>query len=506
MDKSDHWFFGGKKTLWITFFALILIGSAIRFYDLTDLPLDFNPTRQLYSALKARGMYYSMMPENAALPQREIAIRQWHAIQEIEPPVIEWMSAFLYRVFGEHLWFARALSSLFWVIGAIPLFLLSRRISGYTGAIIGAAFYLFVPFGIIASRSFQPDPLMVSLILFAVWAVYEWETRRSWNWAFLSGALIGAALFVKNVAVFPLFFAIIFLTFIGNPLARLKDRQYWSIAGIAVLPSALYTLYGLLAAGFLGQQFAFRFFPNLLVDPTFYLRWKEQIDATIGFGVLILSLSGIFLARENGNRVLIGLWLGYAFYSMTFAYHTITHDYYQLMLIPISSISLAPAIETLTSRINEGLKGKFSGISARVFLGGTLLVAMAIQIWNARVDMARNDFRPEAARWEAIGEKLVDAGSILTVAEDYGYRLAYWGWQDVEAWLDSGDLSLRELDGRQIDMIQKFKEKATGKRYLVITQMNKLDKQPEIKEYIFNTYPILQSTNDLTIIDLGNQK
>lgn len=503
MDSSPgHWLFGNKRTLWIVVIALLLIGAGIRLFDLTDLPLDFHPTRQLYSALKARGMYYNMLPEGTNGPQREIAIAQWHSIQEIEPPVIEMMSAALYRVFGEKLWFARLLSILFWVLGGIPLFLLSKRIAGANGAVIALGFYLFSPYGIIASRSFQPDPLMVSLIICALWAVMEWEHRRTQKWAWISGICIGLALFVKNVSVFPLFFAIVSLTLIGQFRKKLTDRQYWLIAVLAILPTALYTLYGLFFAGFLGQQFAFRFFPNLLVDPTFYLRWKEQIDATIGFSAFVFALSGIFLAKNKGSRLLAGLWLGYAAYSMTFAYHTITHDYYQLMLIPIASISLAPVVELIANKIQANFKTKASSITVRGFLAGVLLLAMSIQVWNARVDLIRKDFRGEIKQWQKLGELLGHPGSILTISEDYGYRLAYWGWQDVEAWLDAGDLNLRELDGREIDLSDKFNEKANGKSYLVVTQMNKLDDQPEIKEYIYATYPIVDDTDGHVIFDL----
>ena len=38
------------------------IALAIRLYDLTDLPLDFHPTRQLVSIIKARGIYYQTHP------------------------------------------------------------------------------------------------------------------------------------------------------------------------------------------------------------------------------------------------------------------------------------------------------------------------------------------------------------------------------------------------------------------------------------------------------------
>ena len=49
---SHHW------GLWITLGLLFTFGLGIRLYDLTDLPLDFHPTRQLGSAVIARGMYY----------------------------------------------------------------------------------------------------------------------------------------------------------------------------------------------------------------------------------------------------------------------------------------------------------------------------------------------------------------------------------------------------------------------------------------------------------------
>ena len=325
MDKSaEDWFFGGKFSLWIVIAVLILIGAGIRFYDLTDLPLDFHPTRQLYSALKARGMYFNLLPAEVGGTQAEIAINQWRSIQEIEPPVLEFLTALLYRALGEQLWYARALSILFWLAGSIPLFLLARRLSGNNGALVALGFYLFVPYGIIASRSFQPDPLMVSLMISALWAIAEWQAKGGWKWAITAGLLTGATLFVKNVAVFPLFFGILLTTLPGNFRQKLHDPQYWSIAGLAALPTLAYTFYGLFGAGFLGQQFAFRFFPNLWLDPVFYLRWKEQIDAVIGFGTFMFALTGMFLAPRPGRGLLQGIWIGYVIYSMTFAYHTIT--------------------------------------------------------------------------------------------------------------------------------------------------------------------------------------
>jgi hypothetical protein len=50
-----------KQTL-ATIFAIILIaaGFGLRMIDLTNPPLDFHPSRQLFSYTIARGLFYSL--------------------------------------------------------------------------------------------------------------------------------------------------------------------------------------------------------------------------------------------------------------------------------------------------------------------------------------------------------------------------------------------------------------------------------------------------------------
>ena len=66
LDATPALFAGKRLTLLVTVLVLLGLGLAIRLYDLTDLPLDFHPTRQLLSGLKARGMFYqgtSILPD-----------------------------------------------------------------------------------------------------------------------------------------------------------------------------------------------------------------------------------------------------------------------------------------------------------------------------------------------------------------------------------------------------------------------------------------------------------
>src|SRR3990172_9206101 len=167
--------FFASRAAWITaLLVILLLGLAIRLYDLTDLPLDYHPTRQLLSALKARGMYYQTL-RGVSMELRDIAIQQWKTRASVEPAFIERLVALTYRWTGEELWVPRLYSSMFWMTGAVFLFLLAREITSVDGALASTAIYLFLPYGIIASRSFQPDPLMVMSIIIFWWAVYNWS-------------------------------------------------------------------------------------------------------------------------------------------------------------------------------------------------------------------------------------------------------------------------------------------------------------------------------------------
>src|SRR5215207_934961 len=209
---SQTTFFSSRPIRIITLVLIFGTALAIRLYDLTDLPLDFHPTRQLLSAIKARGLYYETEPDGISTWKLETAIHQAKLKSDVEPVVFERLVAFTYRFTGEQVWLARIYSSLFWLIGGIFLFMLVRQLVSFDGAIFSTAYYLFFPYAIIASRSFQPDSLMVMLTLSFWWMFARWMTLTyspSLNGrgvgvrvALLAGLLGGLAIFVKFSAAF----------------------------------------------------------------------------------------------------------------------------------------------------------------------------------------------------------------------------------------------------------------------------------------------------------------
>jgi 4-amino-4-deoxy-L-arabinose transferase-like glycosyltransferase len=454
-----HMVFHERPWVWkVSLIMALLAGFGLRMIKLNNPPLDFAPTRQLFSALKARGMYYKYVTDAPAW-QRAAAISLGDT-GIVEPPVLETIVSQTYRLTGEHLWIARIYSSLFWVMGGLALFLLIREFASTSAAMIGTLFYIFLPFGVIASRTFMPDPLMVALIIFALWALFRWQNTASWKWAVLFGIFAGAALFVKNLSVFIVvggFAGVIF----GNRGLKLsiRDPQAWVMALLLVLPVGIYTLYGQLKMNMSGQ-FALRFFPNMWMDPAFYFRWAYTVNWNIGWGSTLLAILSVFLADSKRERpLLIGLWIGYFVFGMTFPYHFFTHDYYQLPFIPVVAISMAPALRLFFERFYE----RSPGLVPRMLLVGVVLAGLAVPSWFARVQLVGSDYRNEPSFWAEIGNKLDHGSGVIGLTQDYGYRLAYWGWQGSAAWLTSADLGVRYLAGQEVDIMKNFSEDTAGK-------------------------------------------
>ncbi|HQN04359.1 MAG TPA: glycosyltransferase family 39 protein [Anaerolineaceae bacterium] len=487
-----------KWVVWVILVVLFGLGALIRFYDLTDAPLDFHPTRQLHSALIARGMA-ALASDLYPAQQAEIAIQQWKLEGLIEPPIMERLTAFTYLALGrEVLWAARIYAILFWLLGGVGLYLLVKELKGIDAAIIALIFYLFLPYSALASRAFQPDLLLVCSIIWAWWAAVKWARYSSWKWTVVAGLLSGFAIFVKSTAVFFLFGAYIGLVLFGKGIRfTIKDKRAWLLVLLAVLPYAAFHIYGVYITGQLASQFSMRFFPQLWLQPAFYLQWIGQVNGTVGFPFFLAAILGIFLLPEKSHRAMLaGVLLGYFLYGMTFTHHITTHDYYHLPLVPLVAAGVGIALSTLARQL---LGPKWL---TRLILIAVLLGWIGVNAWDVRVTLKRNDYRPEAAIWKELGETLGQGTSVVGLLHDYGYRLEYWGWVTTSVWFTSGDLRYRELAGQTFDFDTLFIETTAGKQYFVVTLFGEYDSQPELKGKLEKGYPVYKQTGDYLIFDL----
>jgi 4-amino-4-deoxy-L-arabinose transferase-like glycosyltransferase len=498
MSKSSDSLFGHTRLLSLGLVVLLLgLGLAIRLYDLSDLPLDFHPTRQLLSHLKARGMYFQGQPD---VPdwQRKMAIKQWRTRAEVEPEVFERLVAFTYRFTGVNTSVARVYASLFWILGGVFLFLLAREVGDSEAALIALSYYLFLPYGIVASRSFQPDVLMVMFILIFWWAFVAWTRLETWKWAVIAGIAGGLAIYVKFVAAFFIIGAAVGWGLGIFGVRLLRNRQVWLITALGIIPAGLYLYDGVVREGFLGRQFSGRFVPELLLSPLNYLQWAGMANLAAGGLAIAVGLLGLLTVRSRGLRwMLAGLWGAYLLFGLFFNYHVATHDYYHLPLIALVALSMVPVAAAIVGELAPKVPRPW----VRTAIAAILLYAVFGASWDARTQLSAVNYRPQAGMWAEIGNRLEHGPNVVALTQDYGSRLAYWGWQNTAAWPYLGDFEYRQVRGGSLEFTEAFEQLTQGNTYFLVTDFVELGRQPELRDRL-KTYEVFAEGDGYVIYNL----
>jgi 4-amino-4-deoxy-L-arabinose transferase-like glycosyltransferase len=488
-----------SKFWYIILLIVILVSGLItRLFDLTDPPLDYASTRQLRSALIARGLYYPTADGEPAWQQSVAKEQGEHSM--IEPTVLETIVAWTYHlVGGEYIWIARIYSALFWVLGGIALFFLVEMLVSSDAAFFALIYFLFTPHGIVASRSFQPDPLLTTLIIFSWWTFYSWYKESSWKWAVLAGLSAGSAMFVKSTAVFFLFFTFLLLVLYKEPLRELiRNTQVWTIAFLSAIPVIAYHIYGIFIVGALTQQFQGRFFPELLLTTQYYVKWKNALSSVTGHYLIIAAgLIGLILYyRKEKLRFLLGIGIGYLLYCFFFTYHITTHYYYHLPMIPAVAILLAGLYGFFAKYLNN----KVVVYVLRIGLVGMLLLG----IGGGYYKLSKEDYREIPAYFEKVAGFVDQGAKVITISQDYGNRIGFYGWVIHKHWGFRGDLPYSQLrGGTQDPFLERFNEFTSGHDYFVVTSMNQLKKQEELFNHLNDNFKVHVEGEGYIIYDLN---
>ena len=494
--------------LWLPVLLLLALGIGLRLYDMTDPPLDFHATRQLRGAIIARGMYYQMLPDaDPALV--ETAIQLANSTGQYEPSILEKIVAYVYLWSdGESAWAARVVNTIFWAIGGLILVLLARRLtstpisqaaSQILPPLAALAYFLTLPFGVQASRSFQPDPGMVMWIILGVYALYRWSETQSWKWALLAGVLGGMAVLVKAVAAYIIAGAAVSLVLHSLGWRKFwRNAQVWVMMLLMVLPSGFYYL--VLRSGRASEYFDSWTvsLSHLLLDPATYVRWLSLVADLLGLGALLLGLLGIVLAQGRGRALLIGLWMGYLVYGLLTPYQMYTHSYYHIQLVAIIAISLVPGVLTLAEKISAQTR------IWQTLVFGIFLLGIGFASWEAILPQYRDDYRHEPPYWEEIGNQLPTGGKILALTQDYGYRIMYYGWRKVILWPNRGEIALSELRGEGKEFENYFNRRGEGMNYFLITAFRQLNEQADLKAHLEQNYPVYAEGSGYLIYDLAH--
>jgi 4-amino-4-deoxy-L-arabinose transferase-like glycosyltransferase len=333
-----------KLLLPILIFVLTFIP---RLYRLNNPVADWHSWRQADTAAVARNFATSRF--NLFYPQADsimsnngLGLNNPERLFINEFPFYNAIVAVLYQQFGINTAIARFVSVVFASLGAVFLYLLATRLFGQKIGLVAGLYYALNPYNVYYGRVIMPEPAFISLSITSLYLCLVWVKSQKWSHAIIFALILALAMLAKPYAIFmgiPMAYWVIV-----NKTKILKNKQLYLILLVSLIPLALWRRHhNLIPEGTFNSHWLYNE-TNIRFTGAFF-RWliferlNRLIFATGGFVLLII---GLLKSYQDKTKALIFAWfISIVLYMTIFAMGNVTHDYYQLPIMPVGTILIS---------------------------------------------------------------------------------------------------------------------------------------------------------------------
>jgi hypothetical protein len=474
-------------------FCLLVIFLLATYVRLDDIKAPGHLLdREYTSAIFARAYYFT---DNNDIEtwRRDIAVTTKNQQPVLEPPLVEYLVSLMYRVIGrEEIFYSRYLTNAFWLIGGVFMYLIARKLLSPGAALIATGYYLFVPMGVIISRSFQPDSLMMLLFLMNLYWIIIYFDSPSTNRLLVTSAISGITLLLRPLVVFAIFGAFLALSIQQNRNWKIIIKTRWVVfSSISLLPAVIYYGYGIVFAGFMRWKISTSFMPYLLTKKDFWLGWFELGVDVIGLALLLLAIVGFFcIQNKNAQYLVVGLAASYVIFGIAFTYHIHTHPYYHIQLIPVIGLCISPVIIGIVDSLRQ-LPGK----TWLLPISAVLLIALYFSYREVHNSLYQDHMEDPAFAHE-IGEIVHHSPRTVFVSNYYGVPLEYYGEFGGAPWpVRIEDAFYRRTGERELSVQERMEGLGFIPEYFVITNFDLYNrKHQDLQAYLMNNCSLLRKT------------
>ena len=302
-------------------------------------------------------------------------------------PLIYWMIAVSYEIFGVHDWAARipvALSAigLCWLTMAFGMWAFGRRAGVYAGLCMGTCVGIFL-----FTRVLIPDVMITLTIAAAMWAflrVLDEEEAHRRFWAFVLAVNLGLGLLLKSLigVVFPVAAAVIYLAITRQLFSRETWKRLHPLSGafiifliaapwhvLATLRNPPYFAFTMHSAPGEYHGFFWFFFINEQLLRFLNLRYPRDYNTVPRIYFWLLHLVWLFpwsvylpavaklsfkpADRAGRTRLLALCWAGFILVFFTFS---TTQEYYSMPCYPALALLLGSAMATGNEWVKRGTR------------------------------------------------------------------------------------------------------------------------------------------------------
>lgn len=359
--------------LGITLLFLTLLTFIPRMYKFNNPIADWHSWRQADTASMTRNFiregYTPLLPKfdtYNSLNEYQLPNPKRYFLAEF--PIYNTFVYFSYKWFGyfsPEQW-GRIVSIISSVFATTALYFLVREYSSQKVAFFSAVFFAILPYNIYYGRVIMADPLHIFFSISTFLFVTLWLKKNSIPFALLAALMYAGALLTKPYALV-LLLPLVYLILKHYRFAFFKNPGFYLFALISFAPFLWWRYHigqypeGQFGTSWLYNQgnirFTGAFFRWLIFD-----RMNRLIFATGGF---VLFWLGMIKGNDKKEGLFYYLWLASILIFFTvIAKGNVTHDYYQLPIVPIGCIFMAKGIEFLYLQGHTFLKRLFYMVTA----------------------------------------------------------------------------------------------------------------------------------------------
>lgn len=487
---------------------LFLAALMIRLPHLNEAPRDFWTMKQYRSAVLARAFFFSATPDVPAWRKEAVdAARMSYS----EPPLLEMLAAKGYGFVGsEQFRCFRIITMAAWLLGGVFLWLLGKRLFSDVAALVGVVVYLFLPFGVVVSRSFQCDALMVCALIGSILSMVIYFEKPGFSRWLVCALASSLAVFIKPGSnQFTVFMIYGFLALKQKGLSgAVKDGKNWLFVCVALLPAVVYTLWNILSSGYLMLCLNSNFVPQWFLTLYFWRGWLAQLLSVLGPVLLLLGVIGLAVVKGRPRLVLWAWGAGYVLQCFLTSLTTPSHDYWHLQVVPLIALGFG----FIGDQAGTWVDRRWGSVWRRGTLG--LLVLCIILVTSYKTIAAYASVGPSdyASITGEIGEAVNHSTRTVYLDYDYGISLCYFAEIAGDYWPETQVMTDSEMAGagtgalnQQLDASERFNLFYRGKKpdyFIICRAMHELDQQPGLREFLFGNYPVLAQKARYIIFDL----
>jgi 4-amino-4-deoxy-L-arabinose transferase-like glycosyltransferase len=322
-----------------------------------------------------------------------------------KPPLLYWMIAISYKIFGVHDWSARipvALSAiaLCWTTSAFGLWAFGKRAGFYAGLCMSTCIGLFL-----FTRILLPDALLTFSIALALWALLRTlddEEPHPRAWAAVMAASFAVGLLLKSLigVVFPIGAAVLYLLITRQLFAARTWKRLRPFSGLLIIlliaapwhilatirnpPYFSFTMKSLPGEY---HGFWWFFFINEQLLRFLNLRYPRDYDTVPPILFWLFNLIWLFpwsvylpaafklsyrpVDRAGRTRLMALCWIGFVMVFFTFS---TTQEYYSMPIYPAMALLIGSAIALEDKAIRAGTR------AVTVFCAVATIAAVSILV------------------------------------------------------------------------------------------------------------------------------